>query len=381
MNKELNTDLPGDFAFIIHPLSISDVARKYRFTKNLPEGLVERAIRFLPPVKTSEITGVRSLTGAELSGWFVGCPLTPEQMVSLPEEFVMKRIIQSARLAEKLGAKVVGLGAFTSVVGDAGITVAKNVGIAVTTGNTYTVATALEGVEYACRRVGIDMSKATALVIGATGSIGKASAKLLRPKVRRLLLAGRDHNRLQKVAADILAAAPGRQDRIEVLTDVSQALRQADIVVTVTSAVDTIIQAQDLRPGAVVCDVARPRDVSRQVAEERQDVLVFEGGVVEVPGEVRFGLDFGFPPGTSYACMAETMILALEKRFENFSLGRDLDVAKVQEISALAAKHGFRLAGLRSFERAVPEEAFARVKAAGDAYREQLALHGQAQYA
>ncbi len=351
------------------------MARKYRFTQKLPEGLVERALRWLPPMKASEITGVRSATGAELSGWFVGCPLTPEQMVSLPEEFVLKRIIQSARVAEKLGAKVVGLGAFTSVVGDAGVTVAKNVEIAVTTGNSYTVATALEGVEYACRRVDVDLARATAVVIGATGSIGKASARILYPKVGRLLLAGRDQGRLQKAAADIQASAPlrplgGIPGKIEVFTDVSRALRQADVVVTVTSAVDALIQAKDLRPGAVVCDVARPRDVSRQVAEEREDVLVFEGGVVEVPGSVSFGLDFGFPPGTSYACMAETMVLALEKRFEGFSLGRDLDVAKVQEIAALAAKHGFRLAGLRSFERSVPDEAFERVRVAGRAFRE-----------
>ena len=33
--------------------------------------------------------------------------------------------------------------------GDAGVTVAENVGIAVTTGTVYTVATALEGIRYA----------------------------------------------------------------------------------------------------------------------------------------------------------------------------------------------------------------------------------------
>lgn len=46
-------------------------------------------------------------------------------MVELPEEFVMDRIIESGKIAQELGAKVVGLGAFTSIVGDAGITVAK----------------------------------------------------------------------------------------------------------------------------------------------------------------------------------------------------------------------------------------------------------------
>jgi len=123
-----------------------------------------------------------------------------------------------------------------------------------------------------------------------------------------------------------------------------------------------LVEPEDLQVGAVVCDVARPRDVSRRVAEERDDVLVIEGGVVKPPGEVDFHFNFGFPPGLAYACMAETMILTLEKRFENYSLGRELSLQKVREISALAKKHGFELAGFRSFERTLTEEDLARVR-------------------
>jgi fatty aldehyde-generating acyl-ACP reductase len=95
--------------------------------------------------------------------------------------------------------------------------------------------------------------------------------------------------------------------------------------------------------------------VSQQVAQARPDVLVIEGGVVQVPGPVNFGFDFGFPPGTSFACMAETMILALEGRHESFTLGRDLSVEQIDEIMQMGKKHGFQLAGLRSFDRALQE--------------------------
>ena len=44
----------------------------------------------------------------------------------------------------------------------------------------------------------------------------------------------------------------------------------------------------------LVCDVARPRDVSWRVHQERDDVLVIEGGMVEVPGPVDFGFQFRF---------------------------------------------------------------------------------------
>ncbi|MFA5882123.1 MAG: shikimate dehydrogenase, partial [Eubacteriales bacterium] len=107
---------------------------------------------------------------------------------------------------------------------------------------------------------------------------------------------------------------------------------------------------------------SRPRNVSRQVAELRNDVLVIEGGLVEVPGDVNFNLNFGFPPGMAFACMAETMILALEKRYESFTLGRDLNFKQVAEIDKLAKKHGFKVAGFRSFEKAVTEAEIHNIK-------------------
>lgn len=346
------------FAFIIHPIEPEDVARKFPFARWLPVSWVERLASGLPPLVASEITGVRSVTGAETAGWFVAVPLSSRLFLELPEGRVMSKIVRAARLAERLGAQIVGLGAMTSVVGDAGITVARQVGIPVTTGNSYTVATALEGVVWAADRLGYDLHSLPIAVLGGTGSIGSACARILARQGYDLVLAARHREKLEALRERIKAET-GRE--VAVTTSVSQALRQAGAVIAVTSALDALIEPRDLRPGAIVCDVARPRNVSRQVVEARDDVLVFEGGAVEVPGAVDFGLDFGFPPGQSYACMAETMILALEGRLEAFSLGRDLEVEKVEEIAHLARKHGFRLAGLRSFERALTDDELDRV--------------------
>jgi predicted amino acid dehydrogenase len=140
-------------------------------------------------------------------------------------------------------------------------------------------------------------------------------------------------------------------------------LIRAHLIITVTSAIDTIIEPQHLRLGAVVCDVSRPRDVSRQVAEQRPDVLVIEGGMVEIPGPVDFGFHFGFPPKMAYACMAETMALALEQKYESFTLGKEIQLSQVLTIDKIATQHGFRLGGFRSFEQAVTETDIANIKA------------------
>ncbi|MGC9319500.1 MAG: shikimate dehydrogenase [Armatimonadota bacterium] len=346
------------FAFVVHPLTAADVARKYPFTRHLPDRLVEIAIARTPAKYVSEITGVRSATGAETTGWFVGCPLTSRQLLEWPANRVVAKVIEAARVAEELGAEIVGLGAYTAIVGDGGREVDDAVDIAVTTGNSYTVATAVEGTLKAGRAMGIDPAEAVAAVMGATGSIGRVCAHLLAEEVARILLVGRRREGLEEVAAE-LTEAPAE---VAVSTSGADALPQADLIVTVTSALEAVVRPEMLRPGSVVCDVARPRDVSTRVADERDDVLVIEGGAVAVPGEVQFNFDFGFPPRTAYACMAETMILALEDRPESYSLGKRLELSRVREIAALADKHGFTLAGFRSFERTVEPRDIERIR-------------------
>lgn len=346
------------FGFLIHPISVQkDVARKYPIARYLPESWVESLLTRISPKTVSHITGVQSLTGAQAEGWFVGCPLTPRQFMELDQSFVTNKIIAAAKVAQQQGAKIVGLGAYTSIAGDGGITVDRNVDIAITTGNSYTCYTAIEGARKASKLMGVHPEQSVVAVVGATGSIGRVCAHLLAEGgVGELILLGRDTARLQAIADELPTAT-----HLRIATDLEMTLPTADIIVTVTSAVDAVIEPRHLKPGAVVCDVSRPRDVSVRVAQQRNDVLVIEGGVVAVPGQVEFNFNFGFPARTSYACMAETMILSLEGRYESFSLGKELDLSRVREIGRLAEKHGFTLAGFRSFEKAVGEEDIAQI--------------------
>ena len=56
------------------------------------------------------------------------------------------------------------------------------------------------------------------------------------------------------------------------------------------------------------------------------------------------------------------MVLALEERYDDYTLGREYSLERIDEISSLAHKHGFRLAGLRSFERALSDAEVAAVR-------------------
>ena len=350
----------NNFAFIIHPIDPKrDVTRRFPL---LGRAFTERQIDFLsaffPPVYISEIDGITSgHDNSQLEGWFVACPLTPRRMLELPPRAVYRKIIQTGRMAQRLGARILGLGAFTSVVGDAGLTISQQLDIPVTTGDSYTVAIAIEAIHDAARKMGISLANAHAAVIGATGAIGSVCAQLLAHDVGELWLIGRRADALEAVREQSESGIA----RLHTSTDLAD-LRQADLIITVTNAVGTLIEPRHLKPGAVICDVARPRDVSRAVASQREDVLVIEGGMVEVPGTVDFHFNFGFPPHMAYACMAETMALALEGRYESYTLGKQITVKQVQEIAAIATKHGFKLGGLRSFEREVTQEHIANIQ-------------------
>jgi fatty aldehyde-generating acyl-ACP reductase len=349
------------FAFIIHPIDPKrDVSRKFPFLgKVLNERQIDFFSTYFPPVYISEIEGITSqATGKQIKGWFIACPFTPRRMLELPERTVYRKIVQTGHMAERLGANILGLGAFTSVVGDAGVTIANQLALPVTTGDSYTVALAVQAIRDAARIMDISMQNATVAVVGATGAIGRVCSELLAGEAAELLLVARDEKKL----AELRDKLQGRARSRLVTSTKMDVLSRAQLILTVTSAIHDIIRPEHLLPGSVVCDVARPRDVSAMVAAARNDILVIDGGMVDVPGPVNFHFNFGFPPAKAYACMAETMALALEGRFEDYTVGKDITVERVREITAIAEKHGFRLSGFRSFEREVTEEQIETVR-------------------
>jgi predicted amino acid dehydrogenase len=208
---------------------------------------------------------------------------------------------------------------------------------------------AVDAIREAAWVMDIPLRSASAAVVGATGTIGQVCADMLADDVERLYLIGRRQDALEELRDRLKVHA-----RAEIVISTSMdVLSEAQLILTVTNAVHDVIRPEDLQPGSVVCDVARPRDVSAMVAAARDDILVIDGGMVDVPGSVDFHFNFGFPAGKAYACMAETIALALEGRFEDYTLGKHITRKRVDEIGSIATKHGFRLSGFRSFEREV----------------------------
>lgn len=364
------------FAFVIHPLAPRYITNhpSFRWTRYLPQRLIERVAAHIPPLYVSRIKGVRSqATGEEIEGLLFTLGATPRELMRHPPAFAYRRLIRAARMAERMGARIMGLGAFTSVVGDAGITVAQKSDIGITSGNSLTVAATLEAAKRAVRLMGGRIDKGRAVVIGATGSIGSVCARLLAQAVGDVVLVAPRPERLLALKQLIERETPSAH--VTATTYADPYLGHADLIVTTTSALTgRVINVDKLKPGAVVCDVARPPDVKEEDARRRPDVLVIESGEILLPGQPDFGFDIGLPPGTAYACLAETALLTMEGKFDDYTLGRNINMDRVKEMHRLMKKHGLELAGLRSFDRYITDADIAEKRRLADQRRREFGM-------
>ncbi len=354
------------FAFAIHPLNVRFIHAHppFSWTRYLPDSLVEAVAAYFPPMYVGRIDGgISPATGQRIEGHLISLGATPRQMVRHDERMTYRLLNQAAHMAERRGARIMGLGAFTSVVGDAGITVAHEAEIAITSGNSLTVAATLEAAKQAVIKMGAeDLAHGRAMIVGATGSIGSVCARLLAQAIQDVVLISIEPEKLIALKRLIETETPGAQVTIAIHAE--DLVEQCDLIVTATSAFgQRIIDISRCKPGAVICDVARPPDISPAEAALRPDVLVIESGEVRIPGVTDIGYDIGLPRGTAYACLGETALLAMEGRFEDYTLGRNISIERVKEIYRLFKKHGFQLAGLRSFEEYLTDEDFARRRA------------------
>ena len=374
------------FSFVIHPLSTQYFknVEPLGYLTSIPgmTQVVEKTVAYAPPFVYSHVTGIVSATGDEAEGWLITVGGTPKQMLAHPPEFTYSRLLEAAEMSRRLGAQIMGLGAFTKVVGDAGVTVAKQAPLPVTTGNSYSASGALWAAHEALRRLGIaevgddGVIHGKAMVVGASGAIGSACARLLALAADELWLVSPETAKLLQLKHDIEQDNP--RAVVHVATNPSAALPEMDMIVTATSAAGhKVLDIMRVKPGCVITDVARPLDMSADDIAKRPDVLVIESGEVELPGEVRMK-SIGLPKGVAYACLAETVVLALEGRYENFTVGRSLTWPKVKEIYRLGLKHGMKLATISGVNGPYTDDDFDRVRSAALAARAAQAAGAEA---
>jgi len=199
-----------------------------------------------------------------------------------------------------------------------------------------------------------------AMVVGATGSIGAACARLLVRAAEEVTLVSPETAKLLALKESILRETPDARVKLSARADTH--IAEMDMIVTATSgAGKKVLDIMKVKPGCVITDVARPLDLPPEEVARRPDVLVIESGEIQLPGKVSMK-NIGLPKGVAYACLAETIVLALEGRFENFTVGRAIEWEKVREIYRLGLKHGMKLAAISGVNGVLTDKDIARVR-------------------
>ncbi|MFZ3584534.1 aminotransferase class III-fold pyridoxal phosphate-dependent enzyme [Loktanella sp. DJP18] len=337
--------LTGKFAFLIHYTETADVVRSDPSFAQFSDAEIGKWLEWvkqLGPGPVRKIGHVRSKTGTGISGTIMSVPMLPADMQRAGRAMATEMIQEATRMAAAEGATRVGLGAYTSIVTRGGEK-ACGLGVPVTSGNTLTSIAAVKALIDVAARCGVDIRDAHVAVVGATGAIGRLASLMLSRQARHLTLIGNGNNPfaprlLEKVRAEIVDLPACRAD-VSATTDIA-AIRAADLVIVATSSEITLVDPRSLRPGTIVCDVARPPNVSFASMCET-GVFVFDGGLIAPPFEIDLGPFQTLPENLCWGCLGETMLLTLAGETADFSIGSQLSLADADHIAALADVHGF----------------------------------------
>lgn len=298
-----------------------------------------------PPQIVDTIT-VTSVTGQTIEGKYVESCFLPEMLASRRIKAATRKVVNAMAHAQKHGINITALGGFSSIVFEnfnlEQVKQVRNVILdckRFTTGNTHTAYVIARQVELAAPKLGIDLSKATVAVCGATGDIGSAVCRWLstRTGVAELLLVARNQERLQDLQAEL-----GRGK----IMGLEEALPQADIIVWVASMPKGVeIDPTTLKPSCLLIDGGYPKNLGTKV--QREGVHVLNGGIVEHSLDIDWRImkivNMDVPARQLFACFAESMLLEFEKWHTNFSWGRNrITVEKMEQIGEVSVKHGFR---------------------------------------
>ncbi len=359
------------FAYLIHPLSqkyLNKLKGVDALSSLAPKtmSVVEKLMAHSPPFIYSRVIGVKSPTGVEAEGWLIALGETPDEMERHTPEFTKKKIMKAAEKAKKLGAQVMGVAMMPKGMYGTSLELGKSAALPITTGNSYTASTALWATADAVRQMGFSKLKkgkvlrAKAMVIGATGDVGAICSKLLATAFEEVYIVSRNMAKLLSLQEDLQAEKPDL--KLHVSTRADRYLDDMDVVVIASAGAKKSIDIMRVKPGCVITDITRPMIFTRKDVAKRQDVLVITGGEIELPGDAIEMKDIGLPHGVAYAGLAETIILTLEGRFEDFTKGSTARWEKVKEIYKLGIKHGMKLSSISGVDGPLSTEDIARVK-------------------
>ncbi len=335
------TSVKYDYAFIVHPRTKKEILKKFKIFKYVPGWVLTIFEFIMGPVKIADITGLEDKNGNLIRGVVISLPMSTNTMLKY-RRYAVIQIRRAIRKARNMGVRIVGLGALTSSLSHGGKKLIDIDNICITTGHAYTGYNVTEYVRDFIFKNNLNYASIIIAVVGAAGSVGSISAQLLaREPFKKILLV--DLKRKHKLIKDTFR----KMMKNVIITDDMNIIKKAHIIITATNAPGATILSDYVSPGTFIVDDAQPSDVSEEVFD-RNDVMVIEAGAVLTPG-VNVNFDIGLHgDNINYCCLVEVMVLAYNDICANFVIGR-ATLDQVDYVARLGHKLGFQLPEYQNF--------------------------------
>lgn len=365
----------GDYAHIAHYGYPEDLYREQNFLKDF-DAKTSRLWRenSYPIVAEMQIDGFNALNRC-IRGWYIFIPNYTEELLR-NKALRQKKLLQAGILARRLNAKFAGMAGLIASFSKGGKFLADNIkDFGFTTGHAFTIANIYEIVKAIIKTISLDLSKSRIAVIGAAGSIGSGVAKLISEnQIKEIILidipnivSSAKLIRLKNILKQINTNNP-----VQISKTINDT-KDADLLIIATNSLTSIIHSEHLKPGAVIIDDSFPKNVSRDILNERDDIVLLEGGASQLPKTLNVDVARNIPDlldlsvskliscRQAYGCLCETFILAALGHRGNYGLG-DADPQLAKEIMSKGRKLGFVNAVFQNYGFAVEESRIKKVK-------------------
>ena len=336
-----------DFAVIGHQDTWENIHRfvnKIRTTDQgeLSKDKVKSIFPFIPPRDLFRVE-VKSITGEIINGVYIDTFIDPDKLSTDYLRSNISKVHAAMLCAKKLGARIVALGGFTSIVLEGNLVEYTSSDTKFTTGNTLTSAYIINGLLKAADKYSVNVANSQILIIGATGDIGSTCVQYFKSKCKKLLLCARNKKRLQRLSQILINE--GHQN--EFSTELDVLLWKADLIICAASS--SGLKFANCKEDVIICDAGYPKNLDKII--EKKYSQIFHGGMGQVSGGYIFTPDYSesfykYPaPYVIHGCILEAMILAFEKKYEAYSHGKgNITLKSVEEIYSLGQKHGINIA-------------------------------------
>jgi len=326
------------YAYLIHPLNMHQVKVFWPITRLLPPSFISSFLKH-QTFKLVPIKKICSLQHKEVEGFAIICPIHPDEITKQDDEMILETIISAGLISEKFSLRLLGLAGYFGVVADRKPMLYRHMKTAITSGAAFSAWTAYEAAFKACRKNKLELKQAVLTVISPANAVGTLCSRKFAENVGRIILTGETADKLENVRQYIQS---GTLIHVDIEEDEAKAIGQADIVVNSSTTNSDGFDPAWLKPRSIVCDISTFQNLAETTAK-RLDVTAINCKTVSLPLNSSLGAELDLPQHTICPVLAETMLLALEENFVNFSLGESVNPDKLDYIANIASRHGFEI--------------------------------------